>query len=384
MPDRDLLGPADVSDEVFTALVAEQLGVDEVRVTSCDVQVVEYGIEALTTAGRYWVRGTARHRDGESAYAFFVKVVQSWTRTPAFTQVPEPMREVAAAGLPWRNEPAVYGSDLRSRLPGGLSMPRSYRVCHLDELSAALWLEVVEHDPRPWDGATFARAAYLLGRLAASPAVAPLRSLGSRSVVRSYAGGRIAHQVLPTLQADELWQHPLVRKSFGAELRTGLLAAADALPDLLDELDAIDLGSAHGDASPNNLLLSLTAPDAFVLIDFGFWCEAPVGFDLSQLLLGEIQLGLRSATELDALEAACLPAYVQGLHDEGCPVPAETVRRAHALLMLLFGGLTAVPLEVMFGMPAPGTEATVRERAGAARFILDLVQDTDRARTGAR
>lgn len=50
----------------------------------------------------------------------------------------------------------------------------------------------------------------------------------------------------------------------------------------------------------------------------------------------------------------------------------EPLRRAHALLMLIFWGLSAVPLEVLFGMGPPGS-AAVRERARAASFVLDLV-----------
>jgi len=52
------------------------------------------------------------------------------------------------------------------------------------------------------------------------------------------------------------------------------------------------------------------------------------------------------------------------------------VRRAHALLMLLFCGLSAVPLEVLFDRPAPGAADVVRERARAAEFVLDLVEAT--------
>lgn len=372
---RGLLGSADVGDEELATMVAASLGVAEAELVSCDVEVAEYDLQTLTTAGRYWVRGTARHPGGQDPYGFFVKVVQSWTRTAAFQQVPEELREVAAAGLPWRNELLVYRSDLRDRLPAGLAMPRAHRAVDLDELSAALWLDVVAVDRTSWTPDTFARAAYRLGRLAASGAVAPLRALGSTSVVRSYAHGRVQHQILPALTGDELWQHPLVRDSFDSELRRRLLTAAEALPRLVAELDEAPLGTAHGDACPRNLLVASGRPDDFVLIDFGFWCEAPLGFDLSQLLLGELQLGERSAAELEHLEARCLPAYADGLRDEGCPVALEPLRRAHALLMLIFWGVSAVPLEVLFGMTPP-PPAAVRERARAASFVLDLVDAT--------
>ncbi|GAA1437027.1 hypothetical protein GCM10009616_38060 [Microlunatus lacustris] len=195
-------------------------------------------------------------------------------------------------------------------------------------------------------------------------------------MVRGYVHGRLEHQVIPTLRGEGLWDHPLVAPAFGPELRSRLLQAADALPGLLNEIDGAPLGSAHGDACPRNLLVPPENRDSFVLIDFGFWCEAPFTFDLTQLILGEIQTGERSAAELAQLEEACLPAYHRGLHDEGHNVPIEALRRVHALLMLMYFGLSAVPLEILFGLPAPGSAAVVRERARAATFVLDLLEST--------
>ena len=376
MGTRELLGPGDVDDDALAEMVRDALDVAEVDLLSCEVAVVDYDLEALTTAGRYWVRGTARHAGAVSPYAFFVKLVQSWSRSPQFQQVPEHLRDVAAAGLPWRGEPLVYRSELAHCLPVGLSMPRAHTVRDLDEESACLWLQVIDADPAPWPLATFDRAAYLLGRLAAAPAVEPVARLGSTDVVRRYAHGRLEGQVLPALRSEQLWAHPLVAGAFSPELRGRLLGAADALPTILEELDHAALGTAHGDACPRNLLVPRDGSGDFVLIDFAFWCRAPLGFDLSQLLMGEVQLGERTAAELPELEELCLAAYVRGLREEGCDVPSAVVRRQHALLMLLFAGLSAVPLEVLYGLPAPGAGAVVRERAAAASFILDLVDAT--------
>ncbi len=195
-------------------------------------------------------------------------------------------------------------------------------------------------------------------------------------MVRNYDRGRLEHQVLPVLHSEDLWAHPLVAPAFDPTLRTRILAAADALPRLLEELDGSPLGSAHGDACPRNLLTPSGDRDTLVLIDFGFWCEAPLSFDLTQLMVGEIQTGERPASELAHLDAVCLPAYHRGLIDEGCDVSLDALRRTHALLMLLFYGVSAAPIEVLFGLAAPGPAAVVRERARAASFVLDLVDST--------
>ncbi len=379
MADRRLLGAADVGDDVLTAMVAQALEVPaDLELVTCTVAVAEYDLEALTTGGRFRVSGTAQHAGRGSTYAFFVKLVQSWARSPLFRAVPPELREVALASVPWRTEPLIYRSDLADRLPAGLSLPRAYGVFNLDEESAALWLEVIDVDAARWDADRFSRAAYLLGRLAASPTVAPLATLGCDDVVRSYARGRLAHQVLPALQDRALWQHPLLAASFDQELQAGLLAAAETLPVLIEELAGVATGTAHGDACTRNLLVSPNT-DGFVLIDFGFWCRAPLGFDLGQLVLGEVQMGERPAAELPVLDETCLAAYQRGLHDEGCAVSLPRLRRAHALQMLLFFGLSAVPFEDLGRPLTPQLIAKTRGRSAAARFVLDLVDRTGSA-----
>jgi hypothetical protein len=375
---REVLGAADVSDDRLADLVAAQLGVPEVELLASYAEDVAYDLPALTTAGRYWVRGTARHVGGDESFTFFVKHVQSWSRSPIFAMVPAELHEQALAMMPWEREPRVYASDLGERLPNGLELPRVYAVEPVDDLAATVWLEAVEVDSTPWDHAQYARAAYLLGRLAASERVAPLAELGAvPDVPRAYYVGRFQEQVLPALRDDGIWRHPVVAAAFDDRLRDDMRAAAEGLAGRLDELDDVPLATSHGDACCRNLLVRRDAgADTFVLIDFGFWGRAPVGFDLTQLLLGEVQMGERPASELPALEEVCLPAYVEGLHAEGLDVPIEVVRRSHALLMLLFSGLSALPFELLDGPPTDEKVRVARERAGLARFTLDLAGES--------
>ena len=150
----------------------------ETELVSSEAEEVDYDLPAITTAGRYWVRGVARVSGREEPFAFFVKHVQSWSRSPYFSMVPAEQREVAEASVPWRTEPLAYRSDLGDRLPEGLTMPRALGVFDLDDKSAAIWLEVVPTETAPWDLERYARAAHLLGRMAASGAVARARHSG--------------------------------------------------------------------------------------------------------------------------------------------------------------------------------------------------------------
>jgi hypothetical protein len=378
MNDRTLLGTAGVSDDELTRMVGALLHDDPASVELLDAtaEMVAYDLPAITTAGRYWVSGTVRGPDGVEPFRMFVKHVQSWARSPLFAEVPEEIREMAEATVPWRTEPLAYRSDLRDRLPDGLTMPRSLGVFDLDEKSAAVWLEDASAPAVAWDAERYARAAHLLGRLAASPRVAELADVGETGwSVHDYLYGRLTHQVLPLLADPGIWQHHLISATFDDELHGRLDKAAARTTEYVAELAGMPPATAHGDASPNNLLPGPTS-DSFVLIDYGFWVPAPVGFDLAQLVVGDVQIGRRPAALLDETENACLPAYVDGLRAEGLELTPDVVRRAHALQLLIFTGLSTLPFEYLGQQPTPELHAMATERAAIARFSLDLIDAT--------
>ena len=91
MHDRTLLGPADVDDATLAAMVASSLGARDADVEVLDTHVEEfpYDLPAITTGGRYVVRGTADVDGHRASFAMFVKVVQSWSRSPFFQFVPD-------------------------------------------------------------------------------------------------------------------------------------------------------------------------------------------------------------------------------------------------------------------------------------------------------
>ena len=104
--------------------------------------------------------------------------------------------------------------------------------------------------------------------------------------------------------------------AFDRGLRARIVEAAEHADRLVEEALALPHLPAHGDACPNNLL-AVEGVDGFVLIDYAYWMPMPVGADLGQLLVGDVQIGRTRAGDLAARDDAHLAAYVAGLHDEG-------------------------------------------------------------------
>lgn len=374
----DLIALGVRSPEHLFELVGRSLGRQPVEVSNVTVSDVPYDLPALTTQSRNRVRGTATSDGVATEFSIFVKVLQSWSRSPFFELVPDELRELALVQLPWTVEPLAYRTNLRDALPPGLTMPQTYEVIDLDSLSSAIWVEDIDDVVKTiWTVDHYRRAAFLLGRFASRASIAeairPLDPVIQPAGVRSYVDGRVSGQVAPALLDDEVWRHPLVDRYFATQ-RSRLLKLIQELPELVDEVESLPGGIAHGDGCNRNLMISASRPD-LVMIDFGFLRYAPLGFDLGQLLLGEVQTGERPADNLESEWSACLGAYVEGIRQEGNQADLADVGRASAICMAIFNGLSAVPFEVLEQRPG-GLEPLLINRAKMAQFTLDLLDAT--------
>ena len=377
---RDVLGDDDVTDDELASIVADLWRVPVVTLLESAAETVDYDVPSILTGARTWVSGRADTGDGARPFTLFVKRVHHWRHSPAFAFVPPEVGAWAADSVPWRAEPLLYASDLRDRLPEGFTMPRCLRIEERVDETAVLWLEAVDCDQVAWTAADDARAARLLGRLSASPRVAPLAAIDPQPWhIENFVAGRLAYTVLPGMYDEATWQSPAVAEHFG-DLRGGLTSVARHLDALGGEFTRLRHLAAHGDACPNNLLRREGDP-GFTLIDFGFWRPQPVGFDLSQLLVGDIQVGRQDATDLPERAEACVAAYADGLADEGLELPLEQVRRGHAVSLMLFNGLPSLPSEASAAstMDEAAFDHWTRQRAGIARYALDVLARTEPA-----
>ncbi len=133
--------------------------------------------------------------------------------------------------------------------------------------------------------------------------------------------------------------------------------------------------AAHGNACPNNLLVR-PGGKGFTLIVFSFFRMMPVGFDLGQLLIGDVQIGNRPVDDLETRGNLLVNSYVGGLAEEGLVVDAGLVERSYALQLALFGGLTSLPVELLDCEPTDQVRSLIHARARVAAYSMRLLEKT--------
>jgi len=375
MSPPSLLGPAALPHDDLTAVVAASLG-RRLELDDWWVEPVDYDPGTPSTGALLHVRGTGRDQGaGEPLpWSVFVKVLHSPRHWEHLHLVPPDARQRFVDSFPWRVEAEALASDLPGRLPPGIRTPRVFRIDELGDDRVALWLEDVVVADTGWDLPRYARAARVLGRWAArrSGALLPaeLRAISGIGL-RLWATGRL-QGAFADLRDDRLWAHPLVAATADPALRGDLLVLAARVPAMLDRLDTLLQAVGHGDASPQNLLVSAADPDTFVAIDISWQCPQAVGFDLGQLLVGLAHAGELPASALPEVHAVLLPAFVEGLREEGCQVAEADAAYGFEASLLLRSGFTAIPFQRLGEPEGPELAAELAQRVALTRFIADL------------
>ena len=252
-----------------------------------------------------------------------------------------------------------------------------------------LWWEFITQRPAPWRLADYRRAAYLLGRLAARrregaaandslPSVA--RDTSAGSALRNYTQSRVMRGVVPMLADGSLWHHPMLahalRKAADPGLPDAMLALAARLPQILDMLDELPQTHAHGDASPQNLLLPADEPGTVVVIDWGFGTLLPVGFDLGQLLAGLAHTGQTDPADLASIDAVIFPSYLEGLAAEGYQARLGDVRAGYVGGLAARSALVALPFELLGGSrSSEDAQAEIVQRVRLTRVLVDMAEE---------
>lgn len=387
-----ILGPAEPTRLELGRMASAALHEPSVAVEFANAVPVQVPLFNMTTGGLWRITGTARTCSPAALrksvpFSVVVKLVQSPLLWSGIWQVPDHFRESLVLNYPWRTEAQVYASDLAKSMPDGGRLPEAFAIKELDEQRTAIWMEdVVQCPDGCWSDDAFCQAAALLGRLAGSQNVregGPALSVKKDAERLRYFLDSVGSLIyIPSLRGDELWKIPAVAEAASTELIAGMRSLANRAHQLVEEILGFPTFPAHGDASPQNLLIEVRAgqPGAslqFAVIDWGSYGAACAGFDLGQLLAGLVNQGLMSGEELYRLEPLCVHAYCEGLAESGTDVRESTVMRGHATTMALFTGLSAVPSQRLEEPDSEDLRAFTAGRIAMARFVLDLLASTE-------
>ncbi len=389
--DKDVLALASLTDARL-AEVASSAGVSIAR-PQATLTPIAYDWGSPATAGlwRADVRDRDRGESGPPACTFFVKLVRDVRLWPGLNFFPdEASRADFAAYYPWHFELDIHLAGIDSVMPAGMRTPVLYYAKSVDTHHMALWWEFITERSGPWQLADYRRAARLLGQLAARrregaeinkalPDITRTAHSGG-SALRYYTSRRVQQGFLPALQAEQVWSHSVIRTALDhvadPALPSELLSLGAQLPLILDMLDALPKTYAHGDASPQNLLLPANEPDTVVVIDWGFGTLLPVGFDLGQLLVGLANAGQSDPLELAAIDAEIFPAFLDGLAAEDYKVEATAVRAGYVGGLAARSALCALPLDQL-GDSDPDGEivALMTTRLRLTRVLVDMARE---------
>jgi len=367
MAGDDLLGVATPTGDQLDAIVLAAVGRPAV-VTRWDAEPVPYESGSPATGTLARVRGVTA--EGQS-WSVFLKVLQHPRHWRLLDRVPGQVRADFLGNFPWRAELTAWEPTFSAHLPVGLRVPELYRVVELPEDRVAVWMEDIVVSAQPWTTDRFVMAAGVLGALAANrrdPDLLAACPVPPGYGLRRYYDGAV-RPVLPWLQAHDLWGHPLLATSGGTRLRADLLELAAATPAILDRLEELPQALPHGDASPQNLLVPLTAPDTLVAIDVAFQCPLAVGFDLGQLLVGLVHAGQMPTSDLPAIHHLLAPAYEDGMNHGKRPAALADIEASYVGSLVIRAAFTSLP----FREPIPSlTDTYIDERMMLTRFITDL------------
>ncbi|NUT35291.1 MAG: aminoglycoside phosphotransferase [Hamadaea sp.] len=355
---------AAVADEIFGA---------PVTVAAWDAEQIAYESGSPATGGLLRVRGATT--DGRP-FSTFVKLIQHPRHWPRLHLLPEGFRDRFVAGFPWRQELDAWSDTFAGRLPAGLRVAALHRLEDLGDDRLLLFMEDVDACPDGvWDVALFIQAATALGGLAALRGTPEILATNDRSPgwgLRGYADGRVLQAAVPALADDDLWRHPLLAATVDPDLRTDLGRIAEAVPAILDRLDALPQALPHGDASPQNLLVPRDDRGTLVAIDISFQCPQAVGFDLGQLLIGLAHAGTLPAEGLAPVHERLVPAFLAGMAEYGGDADADEVTYGYLGSLVVRAALTSLPYEQLAGWPAEEPWELFRQRAALTRFLADL------------
>jgi hypothetical protein len=354
------------ASETLTRVVRAATGRPDAAIATIDRRPIA-AVDNMTTEIIERVSGTLADGTG---WSVVTKTLRPISQAPEFAEIPAELQPMVMATLDWRDEPAIWRSDLADDLPSGFRMPRLYEIEQRDD-RIAIWMEDVA-DRTAWTIDRFERTARRLGQLSGrwpGDRASERLGIGTRDIGTIFYG-KILHRDLPIQSDDAFWEQPMVGSVIDPRYRSDLFRLAELMPAMIDRLDALPSALCHGDACPANFLEP--GDGAVVAIDWSYGHVGNPGSDLGQLLAGRFVSGAAEVDDLETVAAAIFRSYLEGLGDEGVAVAERDVEQAWATHLALRSSFMVLTDEVPPHVDESEHEAVLRSRARLGRFGLDL------------
>ena len=244
----------------------------------------------------------------------------------------------------WKREWLAYQAPWLQALDGSVVAPRRLGAGEDDGDSAWVAMEdLSRHDNRPWPLSRFRLVARCLGLFQAPYLIGrplPTDPWLSRGWLRGYTdcSEPMVHQ-LPTLIT-----HPLVRRMISESMAEDLVRLWRDRNVVFDALAALPQTLCHHDLFPRNVFVrpSVQGGDQCVTIDWAYCGYGAIGEDLAGLVGTSLIWFEAAGDQAQALEAACLEGYVDGLHAGGWDGSVDDVSLGYLCRTSLANGLGAL------------------------------------------
>lgn len=367
----EALGRARIAPAELDAVVGRALG-RTVRVTEWRVDPLP--VNAITTEAVLHLHGTASCPAAVLPWDLLVKVFRAPRHWPMLGSVPAAHRQTFIDSYPWRSEVDLRSAGAAELMPDGLRLPTLFRSDELGDDRIALWTEWIDAAPGGWDTERYRRAAELLGRLTVRWRKLPgsTAQRAGPSQTRQIVEGPVAQYLVARATDPALAQHPLLVDADIGRLNADMVGLADRLPALVDHFETLERAIGHGDACPQNLLVSRADPETLVAIDLSWPHPEAIGYDLGQLLVGRAHTGELPVAAMPALRAEIIDGFVDGLRQEGCRVSTADVAFAFDASLVVRSAFLSFPLDQLDQPATPELLDAVTRRLELIRYLVDL------------
>ena len=378
----DVPGIRDIDPAMLLGPVRQLLDSSASEILDWEYLPVRYINTEVANLGVHRLKGTARDPEGDRPWSLVLKVVEA------------PIHEADPTFWNYhRREILAYEEGLLDDLPGSISAPRWLGIDKYPGSICWLWLEDVEAPARPaWSLAEYGLVARHLGQfngayLTGHPI--PRAAWLSRNWMRGWLDHYVPtnQDVLQRIQAEEFWNHPVLRSAFPRRITDDILRLWASYDGLLRTLDRLPQTFCHLDAYRPNLFLrqDAHASDQTVAVDWVFTGIAAVGEEIANLLAASLIWLEHDAREARDLDEAVFSGYLNGLRDSGWHGDARLVRLGYISACVLRWGMVGLwwfqslgdstreaTLETHWNHPLTELAA---QWAGTETYLLNLAEE---------